>query len=241
MTPPRTSILPSVDAVRAALDKERKVEQDFVEGARQSEKAPQGWPAALVMFHLGMWRERMKNALTEISEGREQTSGPPPPDQVNQVNDTELAHGIGTPLSDAAARSDHLLSEIGDLYDKVGERPIRWNESKTTTVAVLRNSYTHPRLHIYQYLVENGETARARKLFEEAVADMEEAQAPDMVMGIVLYNLATVRAQEGNKDGAIDLLKRAIAHRPEAKTTAAGDSDFGDLRDDRRFQELTKT
>ncbi len=184
------------------------------------------------MFHLGMWRERMRNALTEIAEGGEQTTVPPAVDEVNQVNDAELANGIGTPLADAAARCDHLLSEIAELYAKLGERPIRWNESKTTTVAVLRNSYTHPRLHIYQYLVENGETERARKLFEEAVADMKAAQAPDFVMGVVLYNLATVRA--------LDLLREAIAHRPDARANAAGDSDFGDLREDARFVELTK-
>ena len=192
------------------------------------------------MFHLGMWRERMRNALTEIAEGGEQKTVPPSVDEVNQVNDAELANGIGTPLADAAARCDHLLSEIAELYVKLGERPIRWNESKTTTVAVLRNSYTHPRLHIYQYLVENGETERARKLFEEAVADMKAAQAPDFVMGVVLYNLATVRAQEGRKDDALDLLREAIAHRPDARANAAADSDFGDLREDPRFVELTK-
>ena len=105
---------------------------------------------------------------------------------------------------------------------------------------MLRNSYTHPRLHIYQYLVENGETEKARKLFEEAVADMKAAQAPDFVMGVVLYNLATVRAQEGRKDDALDLLREAIAHRPDARANAAGDSDFGDLREDPRFVEMTK-
>ena len=192
------------------------------------------------MFHLGMWRERMKHALTEIAEGREQSTVPPSADEVDRVNDAELAHGIGTPLADAAARCEHLLSEIAELYLKVGERPIRWNESKTTTVAVLRNSYTHPRLHMYQYLMENGETERARKLFEDAVDDMKAAQAPDFVMGVVLYNLATVRAQEGREDEALDLLSNAIAHRPDARKNAAGDSDFGDLRDDPRFQEMVK-
>jgi tetratricopeptide (TPR) repeat protein len=232
--------VPDVLAVREALDKQRKAEQEFVARARQNEKAPVGWPAALVMFHLGMWRERMRNALTDIAEGREQTAGPPPVDSVDELNDAELASGIGTPLSDAAARCDRLLSEIADLYARLGERPIRWNESKTTTVAVLRNSYTHPRQHIYQYLAENGEIEHARRLWEDGVADMKAAQAPDFVMGVVLYNLAWVRSQEGRADEALDLLREAIERHPPLKGNAAGDSDFGALRDDPRFRDLTK-
>ena len=192
------------------------------------------------MFHVGMWRERMRNALTELAEDRPQTTRPPAVGDVNEVNDAELANGIGTPLSDAAARSDHLLSEIAELYAKVGERPIDWNEAKTTTVAVLRNSYTHPRLHLFEYYQENDQPDIAIKLFEDAVSEMKTAEAPDFVMGTVLYNLATVRAQQDRKDEALDLLGEAIQHRPDSKSTAAGDSDFATLRDDPKFQEMVK-
>ena len=191
------------------------------------------------MFHIGMWRERMRNALSEIAEGREQTSGPPPAGEVNDLNDEELAHGIGTPLADAAARSDHLLTEISDLYARIGERPMRWNEAKTTTAGVLRNSYTHPRLHMYEYYVENGQIERARELFERAVEDLRAADAPPLLMGTVLYNLATVRAQEKRSDDALQLLREAIEQRPDAKALAVGDSDFADLREDPRFKALT--
>src|SRR5207247_3359248 len=61
-------------SVRDAPEGQRKAEQEFVERARQSEKAPKGWPAALVMFRVGMWRERMRDRLTVLAEGRT----PPP-------------------------------------------------------------------------------------------------------------------------------------------------------------------
>ena len=193
------------------------------------------------MFHLGMWRERMRDALKEIAEGRAQTSVPPGVDAVDSVNDEELASGIGTPRADAAARADHLLQEIAELYAAIGDRPLEWNESKTTTVGVLRNSYTHPRLHMYAYHVENGEPELGRKLFEDAVADMRSAGAPDMVMGIVLYNLATVHAKDRRTDEALALLREAIAHRTEARRMAAADEEFATLRDDPRFEELTRS
>src|SRR4029077_14915236 len=165
---------------------ERKVEQEFVDRALKTESAPKGWPAAILMFHLGMWRERMRDALTELAEGR--TPEPPPPiEQQDELNDAELANGIGTPLADAAARSDHLLAEIIALYEKVGERPFQWYRWSTTTDAVLGNSYTHPRTHLWQYLLENGDADGAAGIYEDAVPEMLAASENPTVHAIAHY------------------------------------------------------
>jgi len=224
--------------IRPALEAQRRAEQEFVDRARQSETAPRGWPAAIVMFHIGMWRERMRDALTDVSEGRDYQ---PPPANIDEFNDAELARGIGTPLTDAAARADHLLGEITDLYEKVGEQPMEWYIARTTKEAVLRNSYTHPRLHLFAYYRENGLREPAHQLFEGAVSEMRAAAAPALVMGTVLYNLAAVRVQEGQRDEAIALLQEAFPLRPDMRQTAAGDSDLDELRQDPRFQELLKS
>jgi tetratricopeptide (TPR) repeat protein len=185
-----------------------------------------------------MWRERLRNAMTDMSEGRDYQR---PPANTDEFNDAELERGIGTPLADAASRADHLLEELIELYEKLGERPIEWTVSKTTTEAVLRNSYTHPRLHMFEYYHENGDVDLAKQLFEEAVTDMRAARAPALVMGTVLYNLACQRAQEGRRDEAMDLLEEAIPLRPDIKQMAPGDSDLRDVRDDARFQELIRS
>ena len=221
--------------VRQALEAQKKAEQEFVEEARHSETAPKGWPAALNMFHIGMWRERMRKSLTDLSEGREPT---PAPKDANEVNDAELANGIGTPLADAAARSEHLLGEIMDLYDWLGDRPLVWYRNKTTTEAVLGNSFNHPRQHLYAYLRENGDLERANRLLEEGASVLREVSAPPLQLGAAIYNLAAARVYQGRLDDALTLLEEALPMRPDLKESAPKDSDLADLHDDERFKAL---
>lgn len=218
---------------------ERKVEQDFVDRAKKSESAPKGWPAALLMFHVGMWRERMRDSLTALAEGRT-PEAPPPIERQDEFNDAELANGIGTPLADAAARSDHLLAEIIALYEKLGDRPFQWYRWSNTTDAVLGNSYNHPRIHIYEYLRENGDLDRAGQLLEEAAPEMRAASDTPGIQAIASYNLACARVIQGRMDEALRELQAAFQLRPEMKDGAAKDSDLEPLRDDPRFQEMVK-
>jgi tetratricopeptide (TPR) repeat protein len=187
------------------------------------------------MFHLGMWRERLHKSLTDLSEGRELT---PPPEDLDEINDAELASGIGTPLADAAARSEHLLGEIMDLYDWLGDRPFQWYRNKTTSEAVLGNSFTHPRVHLHVYLRENGELDRANRLWEDAVTLLQEVNAPRLSMAASLYNLACARVYQGRLDEALVLLEEALPLRPDIKESAPNDSDLEALHDDERFKAL---
>jgi tetratricopeptide (TPR) repeat protein len=228
-----------VTDVRKALEAEREMEREFVAVAAKSETAPKGWPAALNLFHICMWRERLRNALTDVREGRTYTPSPEN-QEIDEVNDTELASGLGVSLSDIAERSDMLLAELIALSDQVGDRPFKWNVASTTTEALLRNSYTHPRVHINAYWKENGDPERAHGVFEDAVTDMRDASAPPMVMGTVLYNLACTRVAQDRKDEALTLLDEAFKLRPDYKAAATGDPDLGPLYDNPRFQAAVK-
>lgn len=183
----------------------------------------------------------MRDALTDLAEDRPQ-SPPPPIERQDELNDAELANGIGTPLNDAAARSDHLLGEIIELYAKVGDRPLQWYRWKTTTEAVIGNSYMHPRVHIYEYLRENGDAERANALFEQAVVDLEEVSSSSPVIkGVALYNLACARVNQQRLDEAIEILEQALPLRPDLRKLAPDDPDMRPLVDDPRFQALTST
>jgi len=225
-----------MESVQRVLEAELKVEQDFVTAARLNEKIPKGWPAALLMYHMSMWRELLRNALLELEAGRSYT---PPPRSVDEYNDRELPNGIGTPLADAAARSENLLGEIIRLYAELGERDLQWYTSKNTTEAVLRNSYLHPRLHMYQYLKENGDLEAGLKILEAEADELREATAPPIAMGSALYNLAVVRVAQDRAAEALPLVKEALDMRPDLKAQAAEDEDLAPLRDMAEFNAVT--
>lgn len=129
------------------------------------------------MFHVAMWRERMRDCLATTVDGRTYEL----PGDRDEINDAELANGIGTPLGDAAGRASRLLTEIVDLLAKVGDRPVNWFGEHAATEAVLRNSYTHPRRHICDYMLENGEADAARKLRDDGLSELRAIAAPDYV------------------------------------------------------------
>jgi hypothetical protein len=212
------------------------MEREFVAMARALETAPKGWPAALILFHLCMWRERLKNALTDVQEGRAYAS---PPQNVDEANDEELAGGLGVSLVDIAERSDLLLISLIKLWEELGERPFKWYANNTTTEALLGNSYVHPRNHIAEYMKENGDEAGFQSLVEEGASEMRAIAAPGHILGATLFNLAGLRVAQGRIDDALALLEEALPMRPDARLVAATDADFAPLRDNVRFKALT--
>jgi tetratricopeptide (TPR) repeat protein len=224
-----------VEGFQRALESQRKAEQEFVAEALRSETQPKGWPAALIMFHISMWRERMRDALTEFRHARPYAA---PPENIDEINDAELASGIGTPLADAAARSDKLLSELIDLAGELGDRPFKWFSATTTGEALLRNSYSHPRVHLVAYLMENGQQDRAHRMLEDAASEMREISAPASALGAALYNLACGRVDQDRLDDALELLVEAFPLRPDLKQAAKQDPDLEALRDNPGFKAL---
>ena len=130
------------------------------------------------MFHIARWRERLRDSFQAAIDGVEYRL----PGNRDEINDAELPNGIGTPLADAAARADHLLTELIDLIDKVGVRKFNWLAEVSAAEAVLRNSYSHPRRHMHDYFSENGELDRANGLIQDGLQELRSLNSSDYVL-----------------------------------------------------------
>jgi hypothetical protein len=218
--------------VRGILESERKVERDFVAAERAN---PKGWSVALTMFHFLKWRERMYDRLSALRDERPYA---PPPQDVDEFNDGELASGATIPLDESAERADSLLASLIDVYETVGDRPFTWYRWKTTTEGLLANSYTHPHTHIVQYLKENDDLPGAVRLLETTASVLRHASAPSGILGIEVYNLGCLRVAEGRLDEAVSLIEESMPLRPFLKTVAADDPDLAPLRGLTRFESI---
>src|SRR5205807_926209 len=132
----------------------------------------------------------------------------------------ELARGAGVSLEDAAARSDQALADLIELWNVMGDRPFAWYIARTTSEALVRNSYAHPRYHIAEHFIERGDPERGYQLYEETAAELRRVGAPGHTLGTAVYNLARARAGQGRRHDALRLLDEAIPMRDDIRTLA---------------------
>ncbi len=219
------------------LTGERDLERRMAAGARADAEV-KGWTAALMFFHVAQWRGRLLTALIDHARG---SSYAAPPGNIDEFNDAELPAGRGVSLEDAAERSDAGLGSLIELWHELGDRPFAWYVAETTSEALTRNSYLHPRIHLASYLMDRGDQEEADRLVEETAVELRASAAHPRVLGAALYNLANVRVTQKRNDEAIALLEEAAPMRPDLGSYAIEDTAFEALRDSPRFRDLGKS
>ena len=201
----------------------------------RNETGRQAWSPALVLFHFYRWRERLRDGFRQLQAGEPVTA---PPEAIDELNDRELPEGAGVPLHEAARHSDAVFRELIDVVSALGDRPFRWYIVRTTGEAVLRNSYTHPRIHLAKHFIERGDRPAGVRTTEETAAALRNINASGVVLGPAIYNVACMRVAEGRRDEALTLLEEAIPMRDDLPAVAAKDPDLIALRGDPRFEAL---
>ena len=218
------------------LANQRQAERDFVAEATSESATPaNAWTAALTMFHLARWRERLRQAMSAYAEERPFDA---PTGSIDEFNDSELATGAGLSLAAAAADSDANFGALLELWSKLGDRPFNWYMASSTAEALVRNSYSHPRIHLAGYFLDRGDARRGHEIFEETAVALREAEATPHILGAALCNLAGARVAQGRVEEALVLLEEAMPMRTDLIAPIAADPDFEKVRDLPRFRAL---
>jgi hypothetical protein len=222
--------------VRDLLQSEREFEQEFALEAVHEPDHPTGWSAALLLFHISRWRERLRDRLTQAREGRPVE---PLPD-ADTINAVELVEGAGMSLQDAAAYADKVFGEVIDLWSGMGDKPFKWFTAQTTGEALARNSYLHPRVHLAEHFIERGNRVRGYRIFEVSAEHLRNAEAPPHTLGSAIYDLACARVGQARILEALPLLEEAMQLRPDLRSSAPNDPDLAPLKNVASFQALLK-
>jgi tetratricopeptide (TPR) repeat protein len=225
-----------MNEVSRLISNQRETERRFAADAAH-DQSPRGWSAALTFFHIARWRQRLLEAMTAHAAARSYAALA---GDIDEFNDAELPAGADVSLAIAAAQSDATLGSLIELWEKLGDQPFKWFMAESTSEALMRNSYLHPRIHMATYLVERGDQERGDQMVEETATELRAANAPAPVLGAALYNLASVRLSQGKHDEALDLLEEAALMRPDLQASAMKDAAFGVLRDLPRFRSIAK-
>lgn len=120
-------------------------------------------------------------------------------------------------VRDPATKRGATATASGTLLLTVGAKPGAPYEPQPWEI----NSEVFP-------LFDRGDFAAAKELLVEALADRPEA-------GGVLYNLACAESQLGEKEAALEHLRRAVEISDEFAEYAGSDADLEAIRSDPRF------
>jgi tetratricopeptide (TPR) repeat protein len=173
--------------------------------------------------------------MSEHAAGRQYG---PPAGSIDELNDAELPAGSRLSLADAAAESDAAFGALLGLWSSFGDRPFNWFMATTTAEALVRNSYSHPRIHLAGYHLERGDARRAQEIIEETAEELRRAEATPHILGAALCNLAGTRVAQGRLDEALKLLEEGLPMRTDLVPYVGTDPDFETVRDSPRFRAL---
>jgi hypothetical protein len=219
--------------VLSLLTAQQRTERAFLAEVTGKADPPEGWSPAMMFFHVARWRERLWNGLAGAGEGRPAN---PPPESIDELNDVEMAGAGEVSLADAAARSEAAFTSLIAMFETTGDVPFSWFTAETSAEALVRNSYTHPRLHLADQYLQSGDVGRSQRIIEESADALRRIEAPGHILGAALYNLAGVRLAQGRVEEALALLEEGLPMRQDLRAIAAGDPDLAPLRDSPRFR-----
>lgn len=124
---------------------------------------------------------------------------------------------------------DDLLNPMPDEFEN--QRPV-WRN-------IVGNFVTHPMIHLWDYLRQNGQEDTVAELFGDEFSAKLLAVSDDPEWhGTTLYNLACIYALSGKTDRAIETLGEALRLRPDLTEWSKEDADLESLHGEPGYQAL---
>ena len=211
------------------LDREHGDEREVVLRAETHEELPEGaWQAVTYVGHFAHWRHVLGLRVAALTAGEE--VGPAPAD-IEAENEQHLARDRQTLPADLTNEWQESWAQMHQVLRSCSDEDLlrdpSWFGAANVGVAILRNSYTHPRDHLVDFWLDRDDRERAAELCADLSAVTGEfADLHPRFPSAHLFYRGLALAIRGEAAHAVDALKEAVTLRPDLAET---------LREERRL------
>lgn len=192
------------------------------------------WSAKDHVAHMTFWRQRLVLKLTAIL----QHETPPIPENFEQLNIQVFEAQRERPWPDILSESEQAYAELVTLTEQLTEEDLTafnrfdWiPNGEPLYTSFMGNCYEHAQQHLAQYYLDRHDLPQATYIYESWASRVVDAEVPEVLKGIVLYNLACFYATHARLEKASAILPQALTLAPYLKEWSLRDPDLVALHD----------
>ena len=224
-----------LDLLRQARLDQAAFLQELTAAERAASGTPDHWSAKDHIAHMTYWRQRLVVILTAAL--RQET--PSMAEEWQQLNPQIFEQQRERPWSAILAESEQAYDALLACVQQLGEEDLtafhRFNwipNQHPLYTSIMGNWYEHTQQHLAQYYAERADLPRATAIYEAWAYRIVQADTPEPLKGMILYNLACFYATHDQLEQAAATLPQALALAPFLKEFALTDPDLIALRPD---------
>lgn len=124
--------------------------------------------------------------------------------------------------------TEHLTEEDLTAFNRFAWIP----NGEPLYTSFMGNCYEHAQQHWAQYFLDRHDLPHAIHVYESWASRVTDAHVPEILKGMVLYNLACFYATHARLERASALLPQAFTLAPSLKEWSLSDPDLAALRDE---------
>lgn len=232
------------DKVLDLLQRSSKEEDRFIASLSEAERAEEGtlerWSAKDVLAHITAWHEHEIERIDAAARGK---LGPENL-EIDRVN-TDIYHSRhGQTLDEAIAALRAARSALLERVDGMSESQLLepaanpWQDGRPAWMTLSGHGFTHPILHLAQYIWEHGQEERSIHMQEVAAETLLHLDDAPVWRGTALYNLACANALAGSREKALALLQESLQLNPSLVEWSKTDPDLVSLHGEKEYQAI---
>ncbi len=213
-------------------------QDDFLQELDSAERAaigtPEHWSAKDHVAHMTFWRQQIVRKLTAILHHKT----PPTFGDFEPINAQIFEEQRQRLWSDVLADAEQAFAALSARVQQFTEEDLvtfnRFDwipDGEPLYTYIMGNSYGHTQEHWAQYYLDRHDLSRATHIYETWSNKVVQAEVPEVLKGIMLYNLACFYATHTQLEKASTPLQQALTLYPHLKELSLTDPDLVALRD----------